>query len=64
MFFMYLSSDSWPFYKQLMTKSEPRFGFKSLGNHEHIKSNISLNKEKYQKEKRVVSPSLIITFIV
>ena len=42
-----------------MTKSEMRVGFRLLGNHKYIASKISLNKQKYQTEKKDVSPSLL-----
>ena len=41
-----------------MTKSEMRVGFRLLGNHKYITSKISLNKQKYQTEKKDVSPTL------
>ena len=43
-FFVTLPSDSLQFQKQLMTKSETRFGFKRLGNHYYIKRKIDSNK--------------------
>ena len=48
---------SWQFQKQLMTKPETHLGFKPLKKNQHIKRKISSNKEKSQKDKRVVSPS-------
>ena len=57
-FFLSLPSISWHFQQQLMTKSEMRVGFRLLGNHKYIASKISLNKQKYQTEKKDVSPSL------
>ena len=56
--FVTLLSGSLQFQKQLMTKSETRFGFKPLRNHWCINRKINSNKYKSQKEKRVVSPSL------
>ena len=41
-----------------MTKPETCLGFKPLRKYQHIKRKISSNKEKSQKDKRVVSPSL------
>ena len=35
-FFVSLPFNSWQFHKQLIVKSESRFGFKSVGNHSYI----------------------------
>ena len=56
--FVSLSSDSWQFQKQLMTKSETHLSFKPLGSREYIKRKIISNKRKSQKGERFLPPCL------
>ena len=43
--------------KAIDYKTETHLDFKPLGNHYHIERNINSNKQKSQKDKRVVSAS-------